>query len=218
MNRFTLFFTFLSLYTLWLLLQTEGEIRYGLVWIFLNFLLFSVAYARNSTDLILAKSRHGKVNYLFLVLNAPWLLFTWVVFQIQMLLSRENRVDQIEGSSIFVASRPLRGFDFSSYDLVVDLTAEFLKDRVEDKKYLCFPNLDGMPLSSTYDDVEVFKNRRVLVHCANGHGRSALFVASLLLDMREVESFDEGLKRVEKSRPLALPNRGQMRKYRRRVK
>ena len=210
MNKFTLFFTFLTLYTLWILFQTEGVTDYALIWLLLNFLLFTVAYALNTPNLILAKNHTGKINYLLLILNAPWLLFTWIIFQIQMLLSRENSVDKIEGSGIFIASRPLRGFDFSPYDVVVDLTAEFLKDTVKNEKYLSYPNLDGMPLSCGYDDVEIFKNKKVLVHCANGHGRSALFVAKLLVELKFVENFEEGLEVIKKHRPLAISSDGQL--------
>ena len=93
---------------------------------------------------------------------------------------------------------------------MVDLTAEFLKAKVEGVKYIAYPNLDGMPLSKLYDDVSIFQNKKVLVHCANGHGRSALFVASLLKDLKLVESYKKGLLRVKQSRPLAVPNGGQL--------
>jgi protein-tyrosine phosphatase len=129
-----------------------------------------------------------------------------------MLISRENRVDNIDKTSIFIASKPARKFDYSSYDIVIDLTAEFLKSKVEGAEYISYPNLDGMPLTQAYEDVTIFQNKKVLVHCANGHGRSALFVARLLQDLELVESYDEGLKRVLRSRPLAVANRGQLKK------
>jgi len=67
-----------------------------------------------------------------------------------------------------------------------------------------------MALSQSYKSIEIFKNKRVLVHCANGHGRSALFVAGLLVDLELVESFEEGLDIVKQCRPLAVPNSGQL--------
>jgi len=73
-----------------------------------------------------------------------------------------------------------------------------------------------MALSQNYKNIEIFKNKKLLVHCANGHGRSALFVAWLLIDLELMESFEEGLKMVQKCRPFAVPNGGQLKKINRR--
>ena len=154
----------------------------------------------------MGKKQKGEINRALLMLNLPWLLFTWTIFRLQMLLSRENIVDEIVPNHIYIGSRPLGGFDYGSYDLVVDLTAEFFKDDVESNRYICYPNLDAIALAQSYESVELFRNKKILVHCANGHGRSALFVARLLVDLELVENFEEGLALVKKHRPLAVPN------------
>jgi len=175
-----------------------------------------MAYALNKSNLILDKKEDGSVSLFFLfIINFPWLLFTWSVFALQMLISKENRVDKIKGSSIFIASRPSKSFDYTPYDVVVDLTSEFLKDKIIGVHYISYSNLDGMPLSKSYEDVSIFQNKKVLVHCANGHGRSALFVARVLVDLELVVTFEEGLALIQKSRPLAVPNGGQLKHGRR---
>ena len=156
----------------------------------------------------MGKNQKGDIYKMLLLLNLPWLLFTWSIFRLQMLLSRENRIDEIVPNRIYISSRPLGGFNYNHYDLVVDLTAEFFKDSTN--HYICYPNLDGMVLSQNYENIEIFKKKKVLVHCANGHGRSALFVARLLVDLEWVKSFEEGLALVKQCRPLAVPNGGQM--------
>jgi len=176
-----------------------------------NLVVMTIAYALNNPKLILAKKEDGSVKYFMLFLNLPWLLFSWFVFYVQMLVSRENRVDVIGKTSLSIASRPSKNFDYGAYDSVIDLTAEFCKTKVEGVEYLSYPNLDGMPLSKLYDNVRLFQNKKTLIHCANGHGRSALFVARLLKDLALVESDEEGLKMVQESRPLAVPNGGQLR-------
>ena len=208
--KFTLFFLFLTLYTTWLLLTLVSPLKYLLLWLIVNLIVMTTAYALNNPKFILAKKEDGSVNYFLLLINLPWLLFSWFVFYVQMLMSRENRVDEVVNSSIFIASKSARNFDYSSYDVVVDLTAEFLKAKVGGATYISYANLDGMPLSKLYEDVSIFQNKKVLVHCANGHGRSALFVAKLLKDLGKVESYEEGLLRVKQSRPLAVPNGGQI--------
>ncbi len=208
--KFTLFFSLLVLYATWLFLDLVSPFKYLLLWLIINLIVMTTAYAFNNPKLILAKKNDGSINYFLLWVNLPWLLFSWVVFALQMLISRENRVDSVVENHIFIASRPARNFDYSSYDMVVDLTAEFLKRSMDESKYISYPNLDGMPLSSLYENVTVFQNKRVLIHCANGHGRSALFVAILLKDLKLVDSFGKGLERVKESRPLAIPNGGQL--------
>ena len=201
--KFKLFFVTLTFYVF---SNINSELKYLLLWLILNLSIMSIAYLSHNPKLILGKSSKGEINYFFLFINLPWLLFTWSIFRVQMFVSRENIVDEIAETNIFISSKPLEDFDFDSYDLIVDLTAEFLRDKVADKNYICYPNLDGMALTTSYDEIEIFSNKRVLVHCANGHGRSALFVASLLLDLGFVESFEKGLALVKKSRSLAVPN------------
>ena len=60
------------------------------------------------------------------------------------------------------------------------------------------------------EDVTIFQNKRVLIHCANGHGRSALFVAILLKDLNLVDTLYNGLEKVKKNRRLAVPNGTQL--------
>ena len=163
----------------------------------------SVAYIEDKPNFILGKKENGEINIYLLILNFPWLVFTWTIFRVQMFVSQENIVDHVKGTKIYISSRPLNGFDFSSYNVIVDLTAEFLKDEVINQKYICYSNLDGMPLTNSYNDINIFAKKTILVHCANGHRRSALFVAQLLLDLGLVQTFAEGVERVKKSRPLA---------------
>jgi len=207
--KFTLFFLTLTIYTLFCFIENIKEVQsFFILWLVVNFSIMTSAYAFNKPSWIMGKNQKGEIAKTLLILNLPWLFFTWIIFWLQMLLSRENRVNEIIPNHIYIASRPLKGFDYEPYDLVVDLTAEFLKDSVN--SYICYPNLDGMALSQSYKSIEILKNKRVLVHCANGHGRSALFVAGLLVDLELVESFKEGLDIVKQCRPLAVPNGGQL--------
>ena len=202
--KFTLFFLTLTLYTLWSFIESSDEPQsYLLLWLVINFLIMTFAYAFNKPSWIMGKNRKGEIKISLLILNFPWLLFSWSIFRLQMFVSRENRVDEVVENHIYIASRPLGGFDYEPYDLVVDLTAEFLKDPVESSRYVCYTNLDAMPLSQSYESVEQFKNKKIVVHCANGHGRSALFVARLLVDLELVESVEEGLALVKMHRLLA---------------
>ena len=71
-------------------------------------MVMTTTYALNNPKFILAKKEDGSVNYFLLLINLPWLLFSWVVFYLQMIISRENRVDDVVDSSIFIASKPAK--------------------------------------------------------------------------------------------------------------
>jgi protein-tyrosine phosphatase len=91
--------------------------------------------------------------------------------------------------------------------LVVDLTAEFPELRAVrlGRNYLCLPILDGAA-----PDCEAFTKvvRQVAdwpgvvyIHCASGHGRSALLSASVLIMRGWVTSPADALAMVRAARP-----------------
>jgi rhodanese-related sulfurtransferase len=207
---FALFFLILDFLSIYLLLTLTTPFKYLLLWIIINLSIMSIAYALNRPYYILGKVKSGHINPILLFLNLPWLLFSWSIFRVQMWVSRKDIVNQIEGSSIYISSRPLDNFDYTPYEVVIDLTAEFLKDDVVNAEYICYPNLDAIALTNYYENPMDFKDKKVLVHCANGHGRSSLFVAKLLVDLDIVVSLEEGLALIKKSRPLAVPSRRQL--------
>lgn len=52
------------------------------------------------------------------------------------------------------------------------------------------------------------KGRTLFVHCAHGHGRSATVLGAVLIALGEVETIDEAVKMMQKSRPrVRLNNR-----------
>lgn len=209
---FSLFFFLIATYLVWAIAFFESDLRYVLIWPLTNSLIMSISYALNDPKLILGKTKEGRISTVLLLINLPWLLLTWCVFKIQQFVSSENFIDKIAGTSLSISSRPPSTFNFEEYDLVIDLTAEFPKDKISTSKYVCFSNLDGASLKNYCEDISILKNKEVLIHCANGHGRSALFTAKILLDTSVVNDLSEGLDLVKSSRPLATPNRFQKRK------
>ena len=88
---------------------------------------------------------------------------------------------------LFLGRRALGGELPAGVELIVDLTAEFPEPRIvrSTVDYRCLPTLDAFVpdldrLRELVAEVAAFPGR-VYVHCALGHGRSALVVAAVLL-------------------------------------
>ena len=169
----------------------------------------TVAYIKNSPLLIISKQKNGSINPVLLTINLPWLLLTWTIFKLQIICSRENFCDQIEGTNIWISRRPTQKDDISKFELIIDLTSEFLSDTTNNQ-YISYPNLDGHSLMNLPIITEFDKEKPTLIHCANGHGRSALFTAILLKENGTCLTVKESLDLIIKSRKLAIPNKTQL--------
>ena len=126
-------------------------------------------------------------------------------------LRRESPFNElVEG--ITIGRRLLPGEYPEGIESVVDLTAEFPESsRIRQGRiYRAFPILDGSP--STPAALEQIARAimdlpgDVYIHCAEGHGRTALVATSLLLARGDVRSSSEAAALVLERRPLARMN------------
>lgn len=177
------------------------------LWPVINFFILSVAYGFNTPQFILGKQSNGSINPLLLFINLPWLAITWIIFHFQIKLSSEDFMNQIGDTNYWISNRPFKSDNISEFDLVIDLTCEFPKYKTE-CEYLCLPNLDGMPLRNHKIDLNL-ESKKVLIHCANGHGRSSIFLTKILLNNKQIKTSIEGLNLIKKSRNRAIPNSNQ---------
>jgi protein-tyrosine phosphatase len=116
----------------------------------------------------------------------PYLLLTWFVWHVQRLLSREACCNEV-APGLWVGRRPSARELPPDVGLVVDLTAEFAAPRRihHGRTYLCLPVLDAYApseeaLRQLVQKVVAWPGA-VYVHCAAGHGRSAMVAAAVLL-------------------------------------
>ena len=206
--KFSFFFLILLAYLLFLLATESNPYVYILIWPAINMCVMAIAYIFNKPSLILGKKEDGSINIFLLALNLPWLIFTWLIFKLQIWLSKERFSDNISGTKIWLSRRPTDKDDLTSFDTIIDLTCEFVKDKT-DKNYQCYPNLDGNILKNLPNLRKINLEHNILIHCANGHGRSALFASILLKQIGIEESTQSALKKIIQSRALAKPNKSQ---------
>ena len=165
---------------------------------------------------VFGKRRDGRLAVTSALVLAPYLLLTELVWHLSRLLRREVAYNLLAPG--FTIGRRLLGSEYpEEFRAVVDLTAEFQDPMASraDRTYLTLPILDGhVPSADALMDL-VFKLQTrsdgVYIHCAEGHGRTALVAAALLLGSGQARSLEEAVGRVLDARPLAHMNRTQAR-------
>ncbi len=143
----------------------------------------------------------------------PFLMVQYLTWRLQVLLSPEDAFNEA-APGLYVGRRPLPGEHPAGLELVVDVTAEFPKPdyHPEGVGYAALPTLDAfVPEPEPYAALvrKAASARSVLVHCANGHGRSAAFAAAVLVRRGLAKDVDEGMALVRRARPACRLNPAQ---------
>ena len=147
---------------------------------------------------------------------APYLTLTWLVWHTSRLLRREAPFNELAPG--VVIGRRLLGSEYPpSAQIVVDLTAEFQEPAASraDRTYVGLPILDAHVPTADALMVTLGVLREasgeVYIHCAEGHGRTALVATALLIVKGKAMDVEEGALHVLRARPLAHMNRTQAR-------
>jgi hypothetical protein len=179
-----------------------------LAWFALACLIVAAAYALNWPS-VFAKTTKAPARLLHQFALLPYLAYTRFVWHLVRLLSSEAASNHlIEG--VRIGRRLLRHEIPADIDLVVDLTAELPK-MASGATYLCLPILDaGVPdaASLVRAVTSVSSAKRVFIHSAQGHGRTALFAACVLI--HRGYSAQAAIDAVLVARPGARMNRVQL--------
>lgn len=143
----------------------------------------------------------------------PFLTVQYLTWRLQVLLSPEDAFNEA-APGLHVGRRPLPGEHPAGLELVVDVTAEFPKPSYhpEGVAYAALPTLDAfVPEPEAYAALvrKAAAAKSVLVHCANGHGRSAAFAAALLVRRGLAKDVDEAMGLVRRARPACRLNPAQ---------
>jgi protein-tyrosine phosphatase len=141
----------------------------------------------------------------------PYFLYTWGVWGLLRQFRQENSYDDLLPS--LRIGRRLRAFEFpADIDVVVDLTSEFPEPRIirQSHRYLLLPILDGATPSGAQLDWLLDELRltdgRVYLHCAEGHGRTAMVASAALVARGLAADAKEAVRMVRAKRPRARMN------------
>ncbi len=168
---------------------SQGGWAWLALWPSASCLLVGVAYYINRPA-VFGKRIDGTVRTANSIVLLPFLLYLRGIWNLLRKFSREDQFNQLL-DKVIIGRRPLAREVAENVTVILDLTCEFsasLPQR-QSLRYANFPILDAAAPAN--DDLprllilleSIPVNDLLYIHCANGHGRTAL-VASILLLIR----------------------------------
>ncbi|HRI70846.1 MAG TPA: hypothetical protein PK156_41720, partial [Polyangium sp.] len=184
-----------------------GLVGWPMIWFGLAMLTVGANYALPQ-HLAIFRKVHGKLGFgrkLFLLPYMVLLYGTWHLLRITS--SEAPFVELTRG--IFIGRRLLPG-EYPPVATLVDLTAELDEHVPTSANLLAFPILDGAPADPSLLHEMARKigmsPRPVYLHCAQGHGRTSMVAAAMLLELSLAQSVEDALEMIKMVRPGAKPN------------
>ena len=183
-----------------------GGLTFVLLWPAVSFSLVGSAYLGLGVS-VFGKRPDGSMSVWSVLLLLPYLAYLWTVWYVLRLIKREPP-HHVLVPGILIGRRLLASEFPGGVSLVVDLTCEFpepVKIRLACEYHL-FPILDGS-VSATSRLIELAKyieqhKGTSYIHCAEGHGRTGVVAAVLLLQMQKASSAAQAITMVQDQRPL----------------
>jgi len=202
MKHAALFFTLGTLMGMTPLLYAGGW-AWIVLWLGIDMMIIGVAYARHDSS-VFGKQADGTLSPERVLIFLPYLLFTWGVWRLCLWLP-EPKTHQIN-DKLTVGRRLLGNERPDGITTVLDMTAEFTEPASvrNGVTYMVLPTLDAC---APNPDILLSKIRElkadehVLIHCAQGHGRTGLAAIALLLHRGTVNGIEEGLAMLRNIRP-----------------
>ena len=136
-----------------------------------------------------------------------YLIYVQSVWLLQISISREPAINYVNAS--LAVSRKLLAREVpADVKIVCDLTCEFVDPKYLRAKprYNCHPVLDAGACSAT-ELIDLARrlppsnDELLLIHCANGHGRTGMFAAVWLLAHGFATTVDDAITMLRNTRP-----------------
>ena len=181
----------------------EGPWFYVAVWLGCDFLIVAVAHVLKAHR-VFGKRPDGTLPLWSRLLFFPLLIYQTIIWHVTRLLERGPAQSVV--NEHLVVGRRLLPFELrGNFDNYIDLTAEFSEPQKirTSPSYRSFPILDGTAPAPEELRAAVATLRPGLtyVHCAQGHGRTALFALAVLLSSDAAHSVDDGMRMLTAVRP-----------------
>jgi len=209
--NYTILFLILGALLVYVGISTGGFALF-LTWFGASLCILGSGYAGMGPK-VLGKDESGKIKIWAKVVHFPLFIYTWFVWYMLRLISREPAYNHID-ENLLIGRRLLPAEMPSDLKNYIDLTSEFDEptDVIRNLNYICLPILDGsVPGIKELDQtLSRIGTGKTFIHCAQGHGRTALFTIALLSKQKKISHYEEGIKLLKKSRPALRLNKKQV--------
>lgn len=183
--------------------------HHGLYWLLLwpaiSFAVVAGAYAcRQPTWL--GKRQDGSRHWLSTLLLTPYLFVQYALWHLLRIMSSEAVAHEV-APNVWLGRRPLSKEVPTPVTHVVDVSSEFVEETQIRKQYqyVCLPTLDATapPLAALRQAAQhiICHQQPVLIHCAAGHGRSALLAAYVMVLRGDATDAADALTQIVRVRP-----------------
>ncbi len=182
-----------------------GGVYWTLVWPGLGFAVVATAHFGLGPR-VFGKRPDGTMAWYAVALLLPYLLLTWLIWHVVRLISSEECFNKVV-PGLYAGRRPLANEVPDDVSLVVDLTSEFAEVEAvrTTRHYLALPILDaGVPSQTAFEQLVRHVadwQGPVYVHCAQGHGRTGLVAAAVLIAKGHAATAEEAISILTKARP-----------------
>jgi protein-tyrosine phosphatase len=176
-----------------------------LLWPAVSFAIVSLGYLHIGPR-VYGKSNRGCLSPMTQLVLLPYLLFLWATWYAVRTVTREPAFNTLT-ENIVIGRRLLSHELPGDIDHVIDLTCEFNEPQsLRSLSYHSFQILDGAVPSP--DQLREWVDRisklsgNIYIHCAEGHGRTGLLAACMLMYLHHSQTPDESLRYIRSKRPL----------------
>lgn len=200
--------TFLMLAILLAFYALGGAPFLLLAWPATAFAIVAFAYLTKSSKPF-CKRNDGTRPLMATLVLSPYLSFAYVTWSIQLWFTREPSYARVH-ETLFISRRLLTNELPGGVKRVCDLTSE-LSDPAAIRSlngYVSYPILDASTcdpasLVSLARSLPPIYDRPLLIHCANGHGRTGMFAAIWLLTHGFASEPSSAIQLIQTVRPAA---------------
>lgn len=186
------------------------------LWPALAFGVVSLGYARLKPSIV-GKRSDGTFHPVRRVALFPYFALSQSLWHLHSWFTREDAYNEV-APKLWVGRWPSARALPDDVHVVIDVTAELPahKKLTGAKRYVCLPALDAtVPDESAFRELVARLSNEpggIFVHCAFGHGRSAMVAAALLIERGLAHDADSAERRMRQSRP-GIGLSGLQRKY-----
>lgn len=176
-----------------------------LVWPGLSFGLVGLAYL-GLGPCVFGKRPTGTMAWYSVIVLLPYLLLTWFAWYVVRYLLREDCCNEVS-PQLHVGRRPMVAEVPDGVTMIVDLTAEFPERHgvCQGREYIAAPMLDAGTTSAMAFKLLVQRianwDGAVYIHCAQGHGRTGMVAAAVLVAKRHCATVEEAVAMLRRVRP-----------------